>query len=86
MMGRTDDARKLLKELEELAKYRFVSGAFRVGVYAALGEQEQALDWLERSYEERSLGMVLLKVEPGWDSLRAHPRFVALLKKLGLEH
>jgi len=85
LMGRTDDARQLLKKLEELAEYRFVSGDLRAMVHAALGEKEQAMDWLERSYEERSLGMVVLKVDPAWDGIRLHPRFAALLKKLNLE-
>jgi hypothetical protein len=81
--GRKGEARKILAELEELAKHRYVSPYDRATVYAGLGEKDQAITWLERAYQERSDGLVFLKVEPKFDGLRSDPRFVDLLRHVG---
>jgi hypothetical protein len=52
-------------------------------VYAGLGDTERALTYLERSQRERQ-GLILLAVDPHFDRLRTHPRFVALLRQLRL--
>jgi len=52
--------------------------------YASLGRHDEALEWLERAYEERSFGLNLLAVDACFDGLRADPRFGALLEKIGL--
>jgi tetratricopeptide (TPR) repeat protein len=51
-------------------------------VYAALGNNEMALNWLEKAYTIRSNGLVFAKVEPELDSLRTDPRFVSIQQKL----
>ena len=51
-------------------------------VYAALGDRDQAMAWLERGYAERVNPSVLLR--PGFDPLRADPRFQGLLRRVGL--
>jgi hypothetical protein len=51
-------------------------------VYAALGESNQALDWLDKAYADRSNGMVFLKMDPDLDPLRGNPRFKAIQRKL----
>jgi len=51
--------------------------------YAMLGEKEQAIGWLDRYYELRA-GEPFLKVDPAFDNLRTDPRFIDLLKKMGL--
>jgi serine/threonine-protein kinase len=52
--------------------------------HATLGHREQALTWLERTYDQRSGLVVYLKVHPQFDSLRGEPRFQSLLRKIGL--
>jgi len=54
-------------------------------VYNGLGEDDNALSWLERGCEERDVRLTLLKVDPKWNSYRANPRFVAILKRIGLD-
>jgi tetratricopeptide (TPR) repeat protein len=54
--------------------------------YAHAGDESQALDWLETAVEQRTPWVVELNVDPNWDGLRSHPRFIALLKKIGLEN
>ena len=52
--GDKDKTAGILQELAELSKHRYVCG-YSVGlIHAALGEKEQALDWLEKAYGERS--------------------------------
>jgi len=51
-------------------------------VYAALGDKAQAMEWLERGYGERFNPGVLLR--PGFDSLRADPRFRDMVNRVGL--
>jgi hypothetical protein len=51
---------------------------------ATLGHREEALTWLERTYDQRSGLVVYLKVHPHFDSLRGEPRFQSLLRKIGL--
>jgi tetratricopeptide (TPR) repeat protein len=51
-------------------------------VHAALGENDQAMAWLERGAEERFNPGVLLR--PGLDSLRSDPRYIDLMRRVGL--
>ena len=51
---------------------------------AALGEKDEALAWLERSFESHTRDLIFLGVDPGYDSLRGDPRFAALLRRVGL--
>jgi tetratricopeptide (TPR) repeat protein len=53
------------------------------GVFASIGETEEAFTWLERGYRERDPLMIFLKVHPGWDPLRSDPRFDDLLRRIG---
>ena len=52
--------------------------------YARVGDRDKALEWLERSYEQRDGNVTLLKSEPSFKSLHGDPRFSALLKRMGL--
>jgi tetratricopeptide (TPR) repeat protein len=54
-------------------------------LYAQLGEKAKALDSLEEAYEQRSLAMTEIGVEPAFDAIRADPRFQNLLRRVGLE-
>jgi TolB-like protein/lipoprotein NlpI len=83
MMGRPEEARQALTVLDELEKHRYVDVFWRALLYLSLGEKEQALQSLEQSYangEGYEIG--LIRVDPMLDSLRAEPRFQALVKKV----
>jgi serine/threonine protein kinase/tetratricopeptide (TPR) repeat protein len=54
-------------------------------IYTPLGEKDLAITALEKGFDQRSTGMLWLKVEPIFDSLRDDLRYVALLKKVGFE-
>ena len=75
-------AEQILRELEELAKQRYVSPANRATVYLGLGEKEKALDWLEKAYENRDPIFWWIKGDQLYDSVRTEPRFQALMRKI----
>jgi TolB-like protein len=80
--GRRDEAHQILEQLRELSKQRYVT-PYGVGrIYAALGKKEEAFHWLETAYQQRAEWMVLLKVDPCLDDLRADPRFEHLLTRM----
>ena len=54
-------------------------------LYAQLGEKSKALDSLEKAYEQRTLSMTELAIEPSFDAIRPDPRFQSLLHRTGLE-
>lgn len=83
--GKRAEALQVLGELQARSKLRFVSAFHFAVIYAGLGDKDQALEWLEKAYEEHSWWMPHLKVEPRMDSLRADPRFIDLLRRLRLQ-
>ena len=85
MSGNTVQARKLLRELMDLQKQRYVSPAAIAQLYISLGEKDRAFEWLEKAYQERSNFMAYLGVNPAVDPLRSDPRFQDLLRRIGLE-
>ena len=77
-------ARAILAELQALAKTQYVPAYHLAHVHTGLGEQEGALDCLERALEERSGSIFGIKGSFLFASLRDHPRFQALLRKMNL--
>ncbi|MBV8552932.1 MAG: winged helix-turn-helix domain-containing protein [Acidobacteriaceae bacterium] len=83
--GMQAEAMRTLRELDELSTRRYVSCYWQSIVRAALGEQQSALDGLEKACERRDAPLCWLKVDPRWDSLRSESRFLAVLRKLSFE-
>ena len=84
MSGNRAEAQKIIAELQQLAKSRYVPSYQIATIYAGLREKDQAFTWLEKAYEERSDGLVNLKAEQRFDSLRSDPRFTDLVRRVGL--
>ncbi|HYO62599.1 MAG TPA: protein kinase [Pyrinomonadaceae bacterium] len=80
--GQTARAREQLERLRGPQQGHYVSPYFVAIVYAGLGERESALEWLQKAYEDRHPGMVLMKVDPRFDPLRPDPRFQELLRRV----
>ncbi len=55
-----------------------------VRITAALGRIDDAYAWLDRAFEERVVGLVLINVDPAYDPLRSDPRFDRFLNRMGL--
>ena len=83
--GDAAKARAVLNELKALANERYVPSTNLAALYCALGEKDEAIAWLDKAYEDRDIRLNRLKVEPKWDSIRSDPRFVAIVKRMGLQ-
>jgi tetratricopeptide (TPR) repeat protein len=83
--GREEDARATLEAVRALAQKEFVSPYGIASYYAVTGDNDRALDWLEKAYSERDGTLVWLKVHPRLDGLRGEPRFRDLLARLRLD-
>lgn len=84
VVGRVDDARAVLRQLEELSLHRYVSPYHLAYVYTGLGEQDKAIALLEQAIEQRAGGVYGIKGSFLFSSLRSHPGFQGLLKRLNL--
>ncbi len=81
--GRKDEARKLLAELKELSKRRYVPSYWIAIIYAGLDEKGQAFAFLEKAYQERSWWRLWIKMDPMVDNLRSDARFADLVHRVG---
>jgi serine/threonine-protein kinase len=84
--GHPDEARRILAELTEARARRVVSAWGIAAVHASLGEVDEAFRWLETAIEERASGLILLRVHPRLDPIRTDPRYLPLIRRLGLEN
>jgi hypothetical protein len=75
-------AEKLLADLMAKSKREYVSPFYIAMVIEGLGRTALAMDWLEKAFDDRSNGLVFLKVDPELDSLRTNARFVELQRQL----
>jgi TolB-like protein/DNA-binding winged helix-turn-helix (wHTH) protein len=81
--GRKTRARKILAEVgQRRLQGGYVSSYDIAVVYAGLGEKDTAFQWLEKAYEERAGGLLVLKVDPRMVPLRSDPRFQDLLRRM----
>ncbi len=80
--GGRAEARKVLDQLTELSKQKYVPAERMALIYTGLGEKDKAIEWLEKGYDEHSIGgpPVGIKVEPEIDPLRSNPRFQDLIR------
>jgi TolB-like protein/DNA-binding winged helix-turn-helix (wHTH) protein/Tfp pilus assembly protein PilF len=83
--GRRKDALRVLDELKRQRETEYVPAGALVQAYVGIGDKEQALAWLEQAYKEQSNLMQWIKTESTFDSLRADPRFIELVHRVGLD-
>lgn len=84
MLGRRDEAERVLAEIQRLSNHSYVSPYHVASIYTALGSLEQAFDWLRRACDNRSEGLLWLAVDPILDSLRNDPQFTDIKRRVGL--
>jgi len=92
VLVRSGDRAGGMRILEDLQRKRQNPGASKDYIppgylgwaYAMAGEKEPAFAWLEKAYQQHDPALANLKVDPGFDSLRGDPRYLDLLKKVGL--
>jgi eukaryotic-like serine/threonine-protein kinase len=82
--GRREEAIQILDDLAKQAKQKYVPSYFFAGIHIGLGEDDRAIEYLEKSYEERSHWLIYLHLDPSMDGLRSDPRFQNVLGRIGL--
>jgi TolB-like protein/Flp pilus assembly protein TadD len=84
LAGDTARAARILDDLEELSKHKWVGGSMRSIVYAARGDRDAAFKWLDDALKQEDGFLLWAKVTPEFDSLREDARFNAVLDRLKL--
>jgi TolB-like protein/DNA-binding winged helix-turn-helix (wHTH) protein/Tfp pilus assembly protein PilF len=84
LAGRKDEAQKILEELKEAAKQRYVSPFGFALIYMGLGDKDQAFECLNKTADEDPYRIAFIKADPRFDRLRSDPRFDALLRRMKL--
>ena len=82
LSGERGRAAGVLDELERTAQHQYVPAVYFAGIYSALGDSDQSVNWLRKAYDERSDYMVYLRTDPWADSLRGDSRFKELLQRI----
>ena len=82
--GQRAEALSILREIQQHAARERVSPIHFAKIYVGLGDHEQTLHWLRKTYDEHSDHILSIGVDPIYDPLRNDPEFSALLKQIGL--
>jgi eukaryotic-like serine/threonine-protein kinase len=82
--GKRAEAMKVVDQLKERSKQRYVSPYLIATIYAGLGDKDQTFEWLQKAYEDRSFRLTFIAVQPEFDNIRPDPRYADLLRKLNL--
>jgi len=82
--GKRDEALRIIEELHQLSKHRYVMAYWMALISAGLKEKDTAFRWLETAREERSPMLTFVKMDPRVDNLRSDPRFDDLMRRMKL--
>jgi TolB-like protein/DNA-binding winged helix-turn-helix (wHTH) protein/Tfp pilus assembly protein PilF len=83
--GHSEESRRALAKLEEVSRSHLDRTETLLIAYAGTGQNERVIGLLEKAFSEHSNAVVQIKVDPLFDPLRSDPRFIDLLRRLGLE-
>jgi serine/threonine-protein kinase len=83
-LGQREEAEAILVRLDEESRQQYVRSEILAMGYAAVGDLDHAFAALERAYNARSAGLIYLHLDPGYEPLRADPRFTDLVTRIGL--
>jgi tetratricopeptide (TPR) repeat protein len=84
MSGNKAEAQKIIQQLNERSAREYINPYTLATIYVALGDKNRAFESLENAVSEGGAYMAFLKVEPKFDPVRSDPRFVDLLRRIGL--
>ncbi|MCI0561037.1 MAG: hypothetical protein MN733_21330, partial [Nitrososphaera sp.] len=82
LAGKHREAQQVLRKLKAMPRERYISPYYMALIYAGLGQNDEAFDWLENAYRDRFWMLAFTKVDPRLDGLRSDPRFQDLLRRL----
>jgi TolB-like protein/Tfp pilus assembly protein PilF len=75
----------IIEETVNPQKGEVPSFAFAAELAVTLGDNESALAYIEKAFEEHEDGLVVAAVTPGLDRIRSHPRLQRIMRRMGLE-
>ena len=81
--GKQNEAREIIEQLRSISKEFYVPAYSFAMIHNGLGENEEALKYLEKSVDEREVQITFVKIDKRWDDLRSDPRFQRLLQRVG---
>ena len=81
-IGQREEAMKILAQLKETRQHRYIDAYSLAVVYLGFGDREQALNWLEQGFQERSTWLAYIRIDPLLKPLHGDPRFEALAEKI----
>jgi len=84
-IGKKTEAQNILMDLVSQSEHGPELTPSIAGLLFALKENDQGFQWLEKAYEYKHRLLAYLKIQPEFESVRGDPRFLAMLKKVGLE-
>ena len=82
--GNRTEAKKIIEELKARTAREYIDPVLIAYIYIGLTDNDQAFIWLEKGFQDRAGCMPWIKMEPKVDPLRSDPRFVDLLRRMGL--
>ena len=82
--GRRADALNIAEEFQNLSSHAYIDFYQVAGIYAGLGNKDEAFRLLEKAYAQHSASMPYLTVDPFWYGMRSDPRYADLLRRIGL--
>jgi len=85
LAGKADEARQILKQVLNISRHRYVDATDIAEMYTALADDEKAIRWLNRAFENRAMNLIWIKCDRAFRRIQMDPRFRSLAKKIGLE-
>jgi tetratricopeptide (TPR) repeat protein len=85
LSGEKEKAQEILDKVLRNLGQQYFPAVQVAEVYVAMGDKKQAFFWLEKAFAEVDFSLAYLRVLPELDPLRSDPRFIELLRKIGLE-
>lgn len=82
--NKTSAALRVLKQMTELSKQRYVPPQEFAIIYVGLGDNDNAFFWLEKAHQEKFAGLIYFALEPMFKSLRSDPRYDDLIARMHL--
>ncbi|MEJ2647845.1 MAG: protein kinase, partial [Sedimentisphaerales bacterium] len=85
-MSKKEEAQKVLKDLIEFSKQKYVPPVFIAEIYFSMEKNDQGFEWLNKAFEVRDGELTWLRFNPIYDNIRSDPRYTALLRRMNLDY
>jgi serine/threonine protein kinase/Flp pilus assembly protein TadD len=84
-ISKKEEAQKVLKDLIEFSKQKYVPPVFIANIYFSMEKNDQGFEWLNKAFEVRDGELTWLRFNPIYDNIRSDPRYTALLRKMNID-